>query len=151
MPNNDAFSGIRLSEQVGQASVEQRLFAVSQPSPTPKEPKLVNQETGKPRSREVEKTRGKDVSQEGVREASKERRVRLDLADIPTHKDSFLFTPAEFEALEDLKIEFRRKHDLKITKNDLARCALHLLVEDYETNQERSFLGRKFLGKPNKR
>jgi hypothetical protein len=53
--------------------------------------------------------------------------------------------------LEDLKLELRRKHDTRVTKNDLARCALQLLVEDYGRHQERSFLGRKLLGKPGRR
>ena len=151
MPEGDAFAGIRLSEQVGPASIEQRLFSGQPLSPTPKEPKPKTQEIGKPGNREVGQEGKRETIQEGMKEASKERKIRFNLADSPTRKDSFLFTEQEFEALEDLKLELRRKHDVKVTKNDLARCALHLLVEDYETNRERSFLGRKFLGKPNKR
>jgi hypothetical protein len=147
MPEGDAFAGIRLSEQVGPASIEQRLFSGQPLSPTAKEPKPKTQETGKPGNREVGQEGKRETSQEGMKEASKEPKLRFNLADSPTRKDSFLFTEPEFEALEDLKLELRRKHQVKVTKNDLARCALHLLVEDYETNRERSFLGRKFIGK----
>ena len=162
MSEGDAFAGIRLSEQVGPASIEQRLFSGPQPSPTPsvppkerQEPKPETQETRNPGNREFGKEGKQEASGEGTtegsREASKGRKARFDLWEVPTRKDSFLYTEQEFEALEDLKIEFRRKYYNKITKNDLARCALHLLVEDYETNQERSFLRRKFHGKPVRR
>jgi hypothetical protein len=152
MPEGDAFAGIRLSEQVGPASIEQRLFSGQPLSPTAaKEPKPKTQETKKPGNREVGQEGKRGISQEGMKEASKENTLRFNLAESPTRKDSFLFTEQEFEALEDLKLDLRRKHEVKVTKNDLARCALHLLVEDYETNRERSFLGRKFIGKSAKR
>jgi hypothetical protein len=41
-----------------------------------------------------------------------------------------LFTAAEFEALDDLKLSLRRTLDVKVTKNDLVRCAVQFLVED---------------------
>lgn len=155
MPKGDAFSGIKLSEQVGQVSVEQRLFSTSpRPSSAPNAAEPGNQETGKPGNREVGKEGKKETSQETRQEVGKQGNHDFDIFDIeetPTHKDSFLFTEAEFEALEDLKLEFRRRYDTKITKNDIARSALHLLVQDYRENKERSFLGKRFLRKPAKR
>jgi hypothetical protein len=150
MSDDDVFSGIKLSEQVGEAGVEQRLFSAPKPS-KPAEQKPGNQETGKPGNWEVGKEGKREVSQEVSQEAKKEDEKAFNLEDTPTHKDSFLFTEEEFEALDDLKLEFRRRFDVKVTKNDLARCALQLLVEDYRQNQERSFLGRKLLRKPGKR
>ena len=50
---------------------------------------------------------------------------------MPLWKGTFLFTQEELEALEDLKLDLRRKYDLKTTKNELARCALQGLLEDY--------------------
>ena len=58
--------------------------------------------------------------------------VPVDLTDLPYRKDTFLFTRAEFESLEDLKLQLGRALDRKVTKNDLARCAIGYLVADYQ-------------------
>jgi hypothetical protein len=146
MSKDDVFSGIKLSEQVSQPGLEQRLFSPPKPPPLPRESGAKNQEIGKPGKRETRKEGKKEASQEVGQEGRGEIQA-FDLEEAPTRKDSFLFTEAEFEALEDLKLDFRRKYDTKVTKNDLARCAVHLLVADYKANQERSFLGKKLLGK----
>jgi len=56
----------------------------------------------------------------------------------PWRKDSFLFTDSEFDRLDDLKLEVRRRFDLPATKNDIARAALQALFEDYARNPEKS-------------
>lgn len=56
----------------------------------------------------------------------------------PWRKDSFLFTDTEFDRLDDLKLEIRRRFDLPATKNDIARAALQGLFEDYAHNPEKS-------------
>lgn len=56
----------------------------------------------------------------------------------PWRKDSFLFTDSEFDRLDDLKLEIRRRFDLAATKNDIARAALQSLFEDYARNPEKS-------------
>lgn len=71
----------------------------------------------------------------------------FDINEKPYRKDSFLFTTEEFEALEDLKLELRRKFDLRATKNDLARCALHNLVEHYRRHKEGSFVVQRLKNK----
>jgi hypothetical protein len=40
--------------------------------------------------------------------------------------------------LEDAKIAITRRYDLAVTKNDLVRCAVHLLLEDFERHGEAS-------------
>ena len=106
----------------------------SEPSPAPAQPpspQETSHEVGKEGSRE----RGKEVG----RLASPEpERKPFDLNVKPYRKDSYLFTDDEFEALEDLKIELRRKYDLKTTKNDLARCAIGTLVRDFQKRGETS-------------
>lgn len=102
-----------------------------------------NQETGKVGRKEEGKKVGKEVSQE----RRKERRREAVREERPTIKSSFLYTEGEFETFEDLKTDVRRKHGLKMTKNDLAREGLRLLAEDYEKNQETSFLVKRSLGK----
>jgi hypothetical protein len=131
------FAGKKLTGVTSPAemSIEQRLFSSS---PTqvkadkPKEPET--QEVGKEGKREV----GKEVGKEGSREVGK----LFDINANPYRKDSFLFTDEEFEALEDLKLELRRKYDLKATKNDITRSAMQNIFEDYELHKENSIVVR---------
>ncbi len=65
---------------------------------------------------------------------------RFDINERPFRKDSFLFTDPEFDRLEDLKLELRRRFTVAVTKNDIARVALHYLYEDYTHDPARSFI-----------
>ena len=126
MAKPSPFTGVRLTEQtaVSPAGQDQRLFAPSpthSPSKRNSEPLPGSREIGKLGKREV----GNEVSQLGSREVS----PSFDLDHKPYRKDSFLFTGEEFEALEDVKIELRRTYDVRATKNDLARLAVHHLIE----------------------
>lgn len=55
----------------------------------------------------------------------------LDLSQMPYRKLSCLLTPAEHRALDLLKLELAGRLDSPITKENLVRCAIHYLVEDY--------------------
>jgi hypothetical protein len=62
---------------------------------------------------------------------------------LPTEKsETFAFTFEEWLAINQLKTELIRLLgvDLRATKIDFIRCALHLLVADYRTRGEHSFL-----------
>jgi hypothetical protein len=62
---------------------------------------------------------------------------------LPTEKsETFAFTFEEWLAINQLKTELIRLLgvDLKVTKIDIIRCALYLLVADYRTRGEHSFL-----------
>jgi hypothetical protein len=62
---------------------------------------------------------------------------------IPTEKsETFAFTFEEWLAVEQLKTELTRLMgvDLRVTKIDIIRCALHMIVKDYRTHGEQSFL-----------
>lgn len=71
----------------------------------------------------------------------------FDLNEKPYRKDSFLFTDSEFDRLEDLKLELRRRFDLPATKNDIARCALQVLYEDYVRDAAKSRVVRQLRSK----
>lgn len=86
---------------------------------------------------------GKEASQPGSREIGK----LFDLSDKPARKDSFLFTDEEFEAMDDMKLDLRRTHALKATKNDLARCGLGYLFDDYKRRGDQSELVRRLRQK----
>lgn len=105
------------------------------PAPTPEPSAVVNQkrEVGK----EVKRETGKETSQLRKREAGKS---VVDLNERPYRKDSFLFTDAEFHALEQLKLDLRSKYDLPATKNDLARCAIGHMLADYRERGDQSFV-----------
>jgi len=74
-------------------------------------------------------------------------RQTFDLEAFPFRKATFSLTDVEFEALEDLKLHLRRNHDLDVSKNDLIRVGLHLLLEAYEQNSQSSQVLRRLAGR----
>lgn len=72
---------------------------------------------------------------------------RLDLAKIPDTRFSLRVTPEEYEALDDLERELRRRYAVLVSKNDLIRCALHHLIEDHQQTKERSLVLSKLQHK----
>lgn len=131
------FAGLKLSEQAPDASspIDQKLFGQhSAPSPAQSGPPKPSPPHPVP---EAAPEQAPASTLRAVHAADHQRRS-FDLAELPYRKDTFLFTTDEFEALEDLKLTLRRQHDLKVTKNDLARCAIQYLVEDYRRNADRS-------------
>jgi hypothetical protein len=98
-----------------------------------------------------EKERSRKVGKEGSRETSPPDSTTspsaFDLDAKPYRKDSYLFTDREFEAMEDLKTELRRKHELKATKNDIARCAIGIVISDFQRNRDRSLIVRHLRAK----
>lgn len=144
MPKSSgAFTGIKLTEQTPPtgAGLDQRLFSPSTPQKVsqPMHTRETKKEVGKEGSRET----GKETSLPAKREEGEV----FDINEKPYRKDSFLFSTREFEALEDLKLELRRKFDLRATKNDLARCALQHLIEDYKRHKDGSLLVRRLKNK----
>ena len=102
-------------------------------------------------------SRSREVGKEGSRETGKEtslpaKRGRgkptVDLNQRPYRKDSFMFTDAEFHALEQLKLDLRSKHELPATKNDLARCAIGYMLRDYQERGDASFVVELLKTKP---
>lgn len=151
------FAGVKLSEQTRPISpgLDQRLFSSPPPSnPVALQPErpTVNQETRKPGTQEPGKQVNQETRKSGNPEPSKpvsqetrnpgtlsatptalpaeDSTRELDLSKTPLYKATFLFTQEELDALEDLKLTLRRKYDVKSSKNDLMRCALHGLVEN---------------------
>ena len=155
------FAGVRLSDQtpVSPTRPDQRLFSPTVPVPSPQndhqvsrdETVLESRERGKLGKRETGKEAKKEAKKEGKREGNFPPKTdalpAFSLDEKPYRKDSFLFTSEEFEALEDLKLELRRQFDLRATKNDIARCALHHLVEDYRHKGPDSAVIRRLSAK----
>jgi hypothetical protein len=64
--------------------------------------------------------------------------TRFDTAARADQKYTLAFTDEELEALEDLKLELRRRYDVRTTKTELVRCGLWDLIEDHRRNGEQS-------------
>jgi hypothetical protein len=65
-------------------------------------------------------------------------RFQFDVSARADHKYTLAFTDEELEALEDVKLELRRRYDVKTTKTELVRCGLWDLIEDYARHGEQS-------------
>ena len=172
---SDAFAGLKLSEAAKAppaTPVDQRLFApttdtpkvndwrekvgatpgTDTPSPTPSapppDPAAIKPKVGK-------REKGKEeISLDAARmarpllEPAAKDLALFDINAKPWRKDSFLFTDPEFDRLDDLKLELRRRFDLKATKNDIARVAFQLLFEDYGREPAKSVIVRQLRKKP---
>jgi hypothetical protein len=141
--SSSPFSGKKLTGETSptEMSVEQRLFSSSSTQVGKGKPKEA-EETKRPETQEVGKEGSREVGKETSFPGSREVGKLFDINENPHRKDSFLFTDKEFEALEDLKLELKRKFDLKATKNVIARCALQHIFEDYQQNKENSIVVR---------
>lgn len=152
MAGNDPFRGIKLSEQAPAQGLEQRLFAPTPPAPTPepqkpadKPPAEKSAPTPKSPTPKPEPPRAAPAPKISLKPASLTTNFNLD--DEALYKASYVFTPQELEAIEDLKLELKRELDSKVTKNDLMRAALHMLVEDYREKERDSFVVRRLRGR----
>jgi hypothetical protein len=134
------FAGMTLTDRSEAPSPgpDQRLFARFRPAPTTPAP---------PPIKEVSKVATKQATLEprilGTLETAEEERPMFDITAVAYRNNTFAFTDEELEALEDVKIELRRRQDLRVTKYDLIRCGLHCLLEDYRRNGETSFAVRR--------
>lgn len=134
-------------------TVDQKLFSAQ----TPHQPVVSAAQTTEPPSKSTSqhaKEPRDQVSKESRKQASLEGRNLgakpswdlgdkgtvdpLDINQRPDRQNTYAFTTEELEGLEDLKILIRRRYDLAVTKNDLIRCAVHMLLDDYQRKGEGS-------------
>jgi hypothetical protein len=135
------FAGMKLTNQtpLAETGVDQKLFA----RPAPLLEKPVSQigqekeEAAKPPTPTLMKPQ-KRVAIESVAAEAK----GFDL-NHPTQKsETFAFTFEELLALTDLKTGLTRLlgMDARVTKIDIIRSALHMIVDDYRKHGEQSFI-----------
>jgi hypothetical protein len=89
---------------------------------------------------EPRKQGSKEKRNQGTLENPATNASGFDLNIAPYKNDTFIFTNEELYAIEDLKTELKRKLDLKTTKYDIVRCAIHCLMEDYQQRGEESHI-----------
>lgn len=64
--------------------------------------------------------------------------VGFDLNRPTTSRDSLRLSLDETKALDDLRQSLKWDYDLSVSKNDICRAALHLLLEDWTAKGDRS-------------
>src|ERR671914_561519 len=146
--SSSPFAGMKLTEQtpLAQSGLDQKLF--SRPTPPPEKPVAQEEQEKeavvKPRTPASVKQQ-KSVPMKAV--ASEGKGFDLNL---PTQKShTFAFTFEELWALEEVKTGLSRLLglDQRITKIDIIRCALHMIVDDYRQHGEQSFIVKRFKNK----
>jgi hypothetical protein len=161
MPKSPSpFTGIKLTEQTPLAEdrIDQRLFSSSPSSPTVAAPtkgiqqskkpwNLGNLEPRKQGSLVPRKLASKETRNLGTLAKAEPLAGEFDLNIAPYKNDTFAFTTEELNAIEDLKIELKRRLDLPATKNDIVRCAIHSIVEDYRQRGTESLLVQRIRKK----
>jgi hypothetical protein len=142
------FAGMKLSEQtpLAQTGLDQKLF--SRPTPPPEQPVPQEQQekeaVAKPRTPASVKRQKRTPVKPTVLDGK-----RFDL-NLPTEKShTFAFTFEELWTLEEVKTGLSRLLglDQRITKIDIIRCALHMIVDDYRQHGEQSFIVDRFKNK----
>jgi hypothetical protein len=97
-------------------------------------------ETNKETSFQANKKAFKQVPAEPGRPTPLPSPPRFDIGAEPYSQATFKFTDDELYALDDLKRDLNRQRELKTTKQNLVRFAVHRLVEEYEQNGDESWL-----------
>jgi hypothetical protein len=142
------FAGMKLTEQtpLAQTGLDQKLF--SRPTPPPEKPAPQEAEEKEAVAKPRPPAPVKPQKRVPVKPAASEGKG-FDL-NLPTEKShTFAFTFEELWALEEVKTGLSRLLglDLRITKIDIIRCALHMIVEDYRQRGEQSFIVDRFKNK----
>jgi hypothetical protein len=164
MAKASPFTGLRLSEQVSSpaAGLDQQLFTSTSVVKSPARPEDVNAETTPMLRKSTKETRlqgTKEATLEARKEGTLEPRNQgktaesvlgsytFDINKRGYRQNTYAFTDDELEALEDLSIHLRRKLAVDATKNDLVRCAIHGLVDDFKKHGDDSAVVHKLRRK----
>jgi hypothetical protein len=167
------FAGIKLSDQTnpGNRKLDQQLFAPSPKKQTPpvipaQEPHISGtpesqnsrspgiRESGKPVIRESGIPELRNPGTRGIREndtaSSAHHLFVFNLNDVPSIKETFLITDGEYESMEDMKLRLRRLLDMKASKQDIIRCAVQHVLEDFQKHPETSIIVSRLKQKKSK-
>ena len=133
------FAGIKLSDQTNPSNrkLDQQLFAPSPKQPAP--PVIPAQEppvSGKPDTRNSETPRIRENDTAGAAHHP----FVFNVNEAPSIKEMFLITDGEYEGMEDMKLQLRRLLDMKASKQDIIRCAVQHILEDFRKHPEASII-----------
>jgi hypothetical protein len=141
MPSpKSAFSGLPLGNQASRP-LDQRLF--TPPSPrTLYRPPAAASDPAPPTVPPASASAPPPLRQPAAQWASSIHEL-FDLRRRPLYKLTYLYTEEETKALDTLQAVLASATDEKVTKTDLLRAALHMLVEDHAANGAASYVARK--------
>jgi hypothetical protein len=137
------FAGLKLSEPVTSApGTDQRLFTVrptaATPRPQPNTALLPSEPAKEARKQGTLEPRS-DRATNAKAAAGTEPSAIFDIT-IPAYQNNtYAFTAEELWAIEDTKQALERTHNLKVTKYNLIRLGVHLLIEDFRRKHGDSF------------
>lgn len=109
------------------------------------------QETRKPETKKSGFTESQETGNPGLQEPRKPENQILPTGVQPYRaikKATFDLDEQTVYELDELKMVWKRQQRKGITKNELVEAAIEFLKQDYEKNQETSFLVNKFSGNP---
>ena len=152
MPKSPSpFTGMKLTEQtpLAESGPDQKLFSRPTPQgvavkPQGTEPTKEPSNLGNLQARNQATL---EPSNLGNLEKAATEAKGFDLNTTPYKNDTFVFTTEELEAIEDIKTELRRRLDLRATKNDIVRCGIHSIVEDYRLRGADSLIVHRIRNK----
>ncbi len=158
------FAGIKLSDQTSLGSggkLDQQLFTTppkkqappvisskeTQNSGNPETRKSGNpelQESVKPDFRESGTPGIREIGKPEIRDTSPVQAAHPDflfnINDNPTIKETFLITDGEYDSMEAMKLQIRRLFDMKASKQDIIRCAVQHVLEEFQKHPEASII-----------
>ena len=141
------FVGIKLTDQtsLGSGKLDQQLFA---PPPKKQAPPIIpakeTKNSGNPELREPGQSELRDSGKSGIRETGPvqvaQHDLLFDINDNPTIKETFLITDGEYDSMEAMKLQIRRLFDMKASKQDIIRCAVQHVLEEFQKHPEASII-----------
>ena len=141
------FAGIKLTDQtsLGSGKLDQQLFA---PSPKKQAPPIIpakeTKNSGNPELREPGQSELRDSGKSGIRETGPvqvaQHELLFNINDNPTIKETFLITDGEYDSMEAMKLQIRRLFDMKASKQDIIRCAVQHVLEEFQKHPEASII-----------
>ena len=107
----------------------------------------VKEQVSKQVIKQGNKQNSNQVSKEARKQVSAVPVSPLSIEHEPYTQATFKFTDDELDALDDLKRDLKRQLDLKTTKQNLVRYALHRLIEEFTQQGEASWLVQQLRNK----
>ena len=162
----DPFAGVKLSDTVPAFTQgrDQRLFAQPSPATQQSTEQRQDEQSESPESRQSVKSASRKTVITAIRKAGKtetsipgkpasrqavkpDAGARFDINQEAAKKETIWCAQAETDALDDLKLELRRRLSLRASKQDIVRSAIQLAIEQYEREGERSPLVQRLRTK----
>ena len=157
------FAGMKLTDQtnLGSGKLDQQLFTTPPKKQAP--PVISSKETqnsGNPETRNSGKSELRESGKPGFRDSGTPRLRESESAEIRktnpaqaaqheflfnindnhTIKETFLIIDGEYDSMEAMKLQIRWLFDMKASKQDIIRCAVQYVLEEFQKHPETSII-----------